>query len=428
MSATLFRARWLFADARRRHAGGAILVVGGRVARVLANAGAASRCARSSGVRTVDLGDCVLAPGFVDPHAHLDLTVLAGRLEGSRTFAAWIRALIRERSKLSRRALVDSVLAGAARLLASGTTCVGDIDSSGASEDALRRHPLRAVIFREALDAGQPSRTAAALARVSRPFPRSSRRSPGITPHAPYTVSPGLLASLARLSKRRRWPACIHWAETLEEVSWLRHGRGPLAALLPSSGSPGRSGLDSIEASGLLAEGLVLVHGNHPRRGDLERIARAGAVLVHCPGTHRFFGREPFPVRKWLDAGVTVALGTDGLSSNVDLDMRLEMSLLRAARPRLDPETVFDMSTRAGARALGLSGRAGEIVPGAHADFCAHRFPGSPELLACGSEELLDALTSGTSSVSGAWIAGRAAGGAGEIPPRTSESRPADAE
>jgi len=180
-----------------------------------------------------------------------------------------------------------------------------------------------------------------------------------------------------------------------------------------------------IEAAGLLRPSLTLVHGNHPSRGDLSRIARAGAALVHCPGTHLFFGREPFPVRRWLDAGVTVALGTDGLSSNADLDMRREMALLRQAHRDLDPETVFDLATRAGARALGLAGRAGEIVPGAFADLCAHRFGGSP---ARGSVEVLDALTTGCSSVAAVWIAGRPVGGAGEFRQWTSESTGPDAE
>lgn len=376
----------------------------------------------------MDLGDCVLAPGFVDAHVHLELTSLAGRLEGSGTFAAWIRALVRERSKLSKRALADAVLQGADRLISSGTTCVGDIDSSGVSEDALRSHPLRAVIYREALDAGRSERAAAALARASRPFARSTRRSPGISPHAPYTVSRELLASLAALSKRRRWPACIHWAETREEVDWLAREAGPLRALLPGSSSPRTSGLDAIEVAGLLGPGLALVHGNHPSSGDVQRIARAGAALIHCPGTHLFFGRDPFPLRKWLDAGVTVALGTDGLSSNAELDMRREMSLLRRANPRLHPEMVLDLATRAGARALGLAGRAGEIVPGAFADLCAHRFAESPASGRRESDELLDALTSGRSSVASVWIGGLEVVRRGEFRRRTSESRGPNAE
>jgi cytosine/adenosine deaminase-related metal-dependent hydrolase len=133
-------------------------------------------------------------------------------------------------------------------------------------------------------------------------------------------------------------------------------------------------------------------------------------------------------VRAWLDAGVTVALGTDGLSSNAELDMRREMALLRRAHPRLAPATVFDLATRAGARALGLEGLAGEIVAGAHADFCAHRVDAGGARGARRGAALLDALTSGVSTVIGVWIGGRRASGSGDFLPETSESGASDAE
>ena len=402
-----------------------MLVASGRVLRVLGNARALARCARASGARVLDLGDCVLAPGFVDAHAHLELTGLAGRLAGRGTFAAWIRALVAERARLPGKAFAAAVLAGADALVAGGTTCVGDIDSSGSSERALRRHPLRAVVFREALDAGDARRAAAALARASRPSSRSERRAIGVSPHAPYTVSRELLGSLAALAERRRWPVAIHWAETDEEVEWLEEGRGPFRDLLRASEVPRASGLDAIEAAGLLGPRVALVHGNRPARGDRARVARSGASLVHCPGTHAFFGRDPFPLRAWLDAGVPVALGTDGLSSNADLDMRREMALLRRAHPSIDPETVFDLATRGGARALGLEGRVGEIVPGAWADLAAHRIE---ESASSGAPAILDAITAGRSNVAGVWIAGRRVGRPLDFPRGTSESPRPDAE
>jgi cytosine/adenosine deaminase-related metal-dependent hydrolase len=278
------------------------------------------------------------------------------------------------------------------------------------------------------LDLGEPERAQAALALASRPTRRGALRHPGISAHSPYTVSPELLATVARISRRRRWPVCIHWAETEEETRYLETGLGPFRGLLPESARAGerpRTGLGRIEAAGLLGPSLTLVHGNHPSRGDLDRVARSGAALVHCPGTHSFFGREPFPIRRWLDAGVPVALGTDGLSSNDDLDMRREMALVRREHPALAPGIVFDLATRAGARALGLAGNIGEIRSGSFADLCAHRVqPGS----ARDRRTLLEALTSGAGAVSGVWVAGRPVAVPLENPAGTSESRGSDAE
>jgi cytosine/adenosine deaminase-related metal-dependent hydrolase len=357
----------------------------------------------------------VLVPGFVDAHAHLELGGLEGKLPRRGSFADWIRALIRERRHLSPSDLRAAARAGARRLLAGGTTAVGDIDSSGAAEAALAQTPLRARVYREALDAGDGARGEAALARVARTFEPGSARErilPGLSPHAPYTVGDPLLRSLRALSVRRRWPLAVHWAETEEETLWLARGRGPFAKLLAPRASPrrGRSrldGLSMLDAARLLSPRLALIHGNHPRKGDRERVARAGAALVHCPGTHAFFRREPFDLDAWLRSGVGVALGTDGLSSNADLDLRREMALLRRAHPGLEPARVLAMATSAGARAIGLEGAIGRLAPRAFADVCAHAFPGASAAEMRDPRRIVDALTAGRSAVVAAWIGGR---------------------
>jgi len=433
MAPLLLTARWVFLDADRplEHAG--VLVRRGRIVRILTGANAVRRCARSEGVPPIDLGDRVLAPGFVNAHAHLELTGLAGKLPRRGTFASWIRALVRERALLSPADLRSAVRSGARRLLESGTTTVGDIDSSGASETVSAGRPpngdLRVRIYREALDVGDPRRARAALARIARRFPRSALAVPGLSPHAPYTVSDELLRSIAALAGWKRWPIAVHWAETEEEVEWLARSRGPLRKILPPPGGrtgSGADGLSMLARAGLLAPsfapGLALVHGNHPLEGDVERVARSGATLVHCPGTHAFFRRAPFDLRRWLDAGVEVALGTDGLSSNFDLDLRAEMARLRASHPSIPPRKVFEMATRAGARALALSGSVGAIETGAFADLVLHAFPGVSARGRASAKVLLDALTLGRSRVDAVWIGGEPRLGSPDFPPRVSES------
>jgi 5-methylthioadenosine/S-adenosylhomocysteine deaminase len=124
---------------------------------------------------------------------------------------------------------------------------------------------------------------------------------------------------------------------------------------------------------------------------------------VHCPGTHRFFGRPPVPLEHYRRAGVPVALGTDSPASNEALDMRRELVLLRAAFPRLSPAEAFRMATGNGARALGLQGTIGRLRPGLAADLVAWRLQGSsPEL-----GPVLDELTAGSPSAERVWVAGR---------------------
>lgn len=377
---------------------GGVLLAGGRIERVLASPAAVRRAERAHGVRAHRL-EGWLTPGLVNAHAHLELGAFAGLVPAGPDFAGWVDAVIELGPRVGARARQEAAERGAARLLATGTTTVGDVDTSGAGLVAFRRHRLRCVHYREVLDAFDPARTAEATARLARALPARVRRTEGISPHAPHTASDRLLARCAELARARRAPLAVHWSESRAEVDWLERGRGPFRARLGPS--PLRPGLDRIQAAGLLGRQTALVHGNLPRRGEPSRIARAGASLVHCPGSHRWFDRPPFPLSRYRRAGVPVALGTDSLASNEDLDMRREMALLRAAHPELSPAVVWGMATVAGARALGLEGRCGVLARGAAADLVLWRL----ECDRAGTG--LEALTSGGASLAAAWVAGR---------------------
>ena len=378
----------------------------GRVVRLLGGRAAVRRAERREGRGArrlgVDQGGALL-PGLVCAHAHLELSgIHAERLpwRAGDSFAEWIRALLAQRGPRGLRALQRDAVAGARLLAAGGTTCIGDIDSSGAGALALASAGPRGVCYRELLDAADPARTAPALTSLRRALPRRSRRLEGISAHAPYTCSPALLAGVARLRERRAMPLAVHWAETEEERPYLLQNEGPLAGMLPEG--PGRAGLALLAQAGLLGPRTALIHANHPARGEVAVVAASGSSVVHCPGTHEFFGREPFPLARWRRAGVPVALGTDSRASNTALDMCREMRLARAAWPGLAPSEVFAMATSAGARALGLAGLVGALTPGAWADASWH------VLDAESPRAMIEEVSAGRGRVQGTWVSGRA--------------------
>lgn len=412
MRARTFRAaRWLL-EPDRWQVGGGLLVVDGRIERRLKDEAAVRRAASRSDAPTLDLGDGLVTPGLVDAHAHLDLGPLPGgtpaggeaagppEFRGAGGFVPWLRAVIAARGAERPGEAAARAASSAARLVQGGTAAVGDVDATGASVAACAATALFVRAYREVFDAWDPARTAPALARVARALSKRSRAVEGLSPHAPYTTSRELLAGVARIALRRGAAIAVHWAETEAELRWLERGDGPLAELL-GPGSPRASGLGLLEGAGLLGPRTSLVHGNHPARGEPERIAAAGASLVHCPGSHAYFGREPFPWRRYLRAGVRLALGTDSLASNADLDMRREMALARRAAPWLAPEAVWAMGTLAGARALGIDDRAGVLAPGRNADWVVF------ELAAPDRRGALDELTAGEPPVRSVWLAGR---------------------
>lgn len=404
--------RWIAPTAEAAFADGACVVVEGRLVAV-AHGGEARRLVAAARGAVVEV-DGVIAPGLVNAHVHLDLSALAGRVPAPADdprgpFVAWIGALLRERAAASREVLLAAAADAARGLLVSGTTAVGDIDTLGLSAEALAASPLRAVLFREVLDGARPERAARALddleVALAAPLSGAGPRARGLSPHAPHTVSRELLRALG--VRRLGLPVQVHWAETVEEVDWLTAGTGPFAHLLGPS--PRTDGLALLDAAGLLA-GASLVHGNHPAPGEPEALARAGASVVHCPGTHAFFARAPFPWERYAAAGVTLALGTDSRASNGPLDLRAELAAARRALPGIRPGALWHAATAGGARALGLDAEVGVLAPGLAADVV--EFDVAPDGAASGrrlSESMFDTLTRGDGLVTRVWCSGRLA-------------------
>lgn len=389
MAARTYTARQIIVDAQQVHAGGGVVVNdAGEVVAVLEGSGALRRRAEGE---LVDLGEGVLAPGWVNAHAHLELTGLEGRVEAGEAFPDWIRALLRERAGLTDSDFEDAVRDGAKLLLAGGTTTVGDVDSTGAATRVLAQHQLRAVVLREVLDLGDAARREELLAQVNAPLACGERLSFGISPHAGYTVSDELLSALGGAGEQ---PVQVHWNETKEEADWESGRSSAFDGLVMPS--PEGATLERLDQAGLLRRPASLVHANYPGAGDASFLRERGVVIVHCPGAHAWFGRAPFDASRWMTEGVDVALGTDSLAGNEALDMRLEVAAFRDAHPGVGPERAFEAATRAGARALGMEGRVGELCIGAHADMVLYDCEGPA----------LEALTSGQPQVQRVWVSG----------------------
>jgi cytosine/adenosine deaminase-related metal-dependent hydrolase len=203
---------------------------------------------------------------------------------------------------------------------------------------------------------------------------------PGISPHTLYTVGQGLLREIALLARDRGLPACLHLAESPAEMEFLRTGKGEVAdRLYPAVGKDvswfrgiGSTIPEYIRRSGLLRDGLVLVHNVHLSREEIGLLRQGGARFVLCPRSNEAHGNGSPDVTHFVDSEVPFALGTDSLGSVAELDMWKEM---RAARDlyggnRTEGElcrALFGAATRNGAEALGLPG--GSLGPGAPADF-----------------------------------------------------------
>src|SRR5262249_43363592 len=154
-------------------------------------------------------------------------------------------------------------------------------------------------------------------------------------------------------------PFATHLAETAAEGELLAERGGPFVPFLRDLGVWAPDGLaENYQHVLQLSSGLnpaLIVHGNYLRLA----LFPDNATLVYCPRTHAAFGHTRHPFREFLARGVRIALGTDGLASNPDLDLLAEARFLHAHHPDVPGEILLRMATLSGAEALGWADEAG---------------------------------------------------------------------
>jgi cytosine/adenosine deaminase-related metal-dependent hydrolase len=302
-------------------------------------------------------------PGFVDAHAHLELTSLRGEDLPHATFAEWVDALIDARSRLDAAGFAAAVRAGARELLASGVVAVGDVDSHGGTLGVLRETPLEGIVYRELV--GSPP--ASAIDRVEHEVVADARGAEkgaglraGLSPHAPFSTGEAVYRRAFACAARLGVPVASHVAETLEEEELLLRREGPLADLFDRRSFRVPEWPHAlVRPFDRLLElapprGFVLIHGNHLADADLARCAAHGWPVVFCPESHRYFGHPRHPAVRLLARGGTLALGTDSRASNRALDLWREMACFRASGPDVKDGAILAAATSGGRAALGL--------------------------------------------------------------------------
>lgn len=379
---TLFAADWVLPVASSPIAEGAVLTEGATITRV-----GRARDLRAAGVdQVVELAGCLLMPGLVNAHTHLELSFLKGRLRPAESFAAWVEALVGELLGTEEAEFAEAVRSGLVEGLESGITAVGDISRTGLSWPLLAEAGLKGTVFLELLgfhpvmEREELSKFSAALEGMG--AQQATARRVGITPHAPYSTSPRLYREASRLARQNGLPVALHVAETLEEELFVREAQGPFREMLERfglwSGEFTPQGCSSVAYLGQLGvlQGALAVHCNTVDDQDISALKAAGARVAFCPGSNAWFGRSPrHRLPKLLEAGVGCALGTDSLASNSRLDLLAEMGICAEAHPELDLSAVLRLATLGAAEAIGLAEFCGSLEAGKAADLVALRLP-----------------------------------------------------
>ncbi|HET9065656.1 MAG TPA: TatD family hydrolase [Gemmatimonadales bacterium] len=348
-----------------------------------------------------------LLPGLVNTHTHLELTGFAGMVNEPR-FDQWIASLIRVKAARSEEAFFDAACRGIESMWSAGVTTICDTGSTGAVIAALDHLHASGTAHHEVFGA-HPEQVDRAMSQFERDLDRlachaTGRVGLGVSPHAPYTVSGALYRASCDLARAHGVPIAVHTAEPADESALLRDFTGVFAEWFRAQGveRPTRSATSPVaymDAHGVLGTRTLCIHAIHVDAEDTRRLSQHGVAMAHCPRSNRFHHQADAPIRRYIEAGLRVGIGTD---SEVSVD---PPDLLReaAAASRLagwTPAEALRALTLGGAEAIECAGQAGSIEVGKWGDFAAIRVG---DTLA--PEAAILAAT--RAEVVGTWLAGR---------------------
>ena len=325
--------------------------------------------------------DCVIVPGFVNCHTHLEYAVYAGFGDGL-PFPAWIGLHIRRKAFLELDDMRAIATDGAHACLRSGVTTVGDCSYAGAAAEAVAETGLRAIVYLEVFGAD-----AGALAGFYELRDRvgslaSERLTIGVSPHAPFTCTLDVYRACAELGL----PTATHLAESASERAYLHDGSGDWSAfaelLVPP---PGTTGIRLLADDGLLGPQVMAAHCVDVEPEEIALLAETGVGVAHCPRSNGMLGCGVAPLAELLAAEIPVGIATDSPASTPSFDLFEELrTAIVAARARerrpeaLSAETALELATLGGARVLGLDAEVGSLVPGKWADLAVVALADSP--------------------------------------------------
>jgi len=322
----------------------------------------------SNADKIIDAEGKILLPGLINTHTHLSMTLFRG-LADDLSLDSWLNDHIWPmEANLNGDYCYIGALLGAVELIKSGTTTFSDMyfymeDVARAVDDA----GIRAVLSYGMIDFGDAERREAEIKENMALYDACNGMADGrikvfFGPHSPYTASEELLVKVRELADEHNIGIHIHVSETQKEINDSLDERG----IRP---------FEYLEKIGFLGPDVVAAHCVWLSDEEIEIIKKHGVKVSHNPCSNMKLASGVAPVSKLIDNDICVSIGTDGASSNNNLDLIEELktaSLLQKVST-LDPKVLtsdeaIEMATIKGAEALGLDDEIGSIEVGKKAD------------------------------------------------------------
>jgi 5-methylthioadenosine/S-adenosylhomocysteine deaminase len=318
---------------------------------------------------TLDCGGKVLMPGLVNAHTHVPMTLLRGLADDLR-LDVWLMGYMMpvEREFVSPDFVRLGTRLACAEMIRSGITCFADMYyfeedvARAASEAGVRALCAQTVLKFPSPDAESFEESLAAARDFIQRWKDHPLIVPSVAPHAPYTCTEEILQATAALAVEFDVPLHTHLSETALEVENMRREQG--MPVIPY-----------VKKQGLLDAKVLAAHCVHIDEGEMRTLQHARAGVAHNPSSNMKLASGIAPVKRMLELGLCVGIGTDGPASNNDLDMfeeiRLAAFLAKGASgdpTALPAQTALEMATRLGAQAMHMGHVNGSLEPGKRAD------------------------------------------------------------
>lgn len=314
--------------------------------------------------------NCLVTPGLINAHSHLPMTYFRG-LADDLPLQKWLQEYIwpLEAKLVNPEFVYDATLHGAAEMLKNGISTTNDMYFHMSSiADACIKAGLRVIISEALIDhqLSEEDRNCCIGNRIKK-LREDYRDQPlvdfSLAPHSIYTCSQETLKKCAEVAKENDFLIHMHLSETKDEVLNCQqaHGKKPI---------------DYIRELGLLEVRSVLAHGIWVDENEMDILAKSGkASVAICTESHLKLISGFAPLKKYLEKGINVCLGTDGVASNNNLDLLEEVSLTAKLHKALnnDPTLLpardaFALATCNAAKAIGRETELGSLEIGKLAD------------------------------------------------------------
>lgn len=361
---------------------------------------------KPAATKTYDASGKLIAPGFINSHTHLGMSLLRGWAEGVNLQGFLERVWAAEGAIMDEATCELGTELGALEALLSGTTTTMDmyLNPAATHRGAVRvglRHIAGPIFFDfPGLDGLQweqrierAHQWKSVLAEIGGPYIPTY-----LMPHSTYTDSPENLTQVAAIAKELGARIHLHVSETQvenEDVA-TRYGKTPT---------------EVCRDTGILDVPTIFGHGVHLSDSDMAIAASKGASVGHCPGSNLKLGSGLARFNDMRKAGIKVGLGTDSCSSSNDLDMFSVMRMaahvvtLRQSPADVDLTSIVRAATIEAAHAVGLADYVGSIEIGKEADLIAIDLHAA-HLTPVHDVNALLVFAAGRGDVTDVWVAG----------------------